>query len=75
MERRLHRHSSIQASERSARFNHGESMEPKSPPKRKDPDQAALPVPLSPVNSEDYFELAYETDEFGVHVHEYLAAR
>jgi hypothetical protein len=48
-------------------------MEPKSPLKRKDLDETS--TPLGPVNSDDYFELAYEIDEFGVHVPEYLAVK
>jgi hypothetical protein len=32
------------------------------------------PTVLGPVDTEDYFELAYEADEFGVHIPEHSAA-
>ena len=44
-------------------------MEPKkSPIKSRDLTEALLPTALCPVDADDYFELAYEADEFGVHV-------
>ena len=43
-------------------------MQPKDPIKRRDIQETLLPRFLYPVDSEDYFELAYETDEFGVHL-------
>jgi hypothetical protein len=46
----------------------GECMEPKSPIKSSDMPETLLPTVLCPVDAEDYFELAYEADEFGVHV-------
>jgi hypothetical protein len=42
-------------------------MEPKSPIKLRDLTEALLPTPSCPIDTEDYFELAYEVDEFGVH--------
>lgn len=42
-------------------------MEPKSPIKSRDLQETLLPSVLYPVDTEDYFELAYEADEFGVH--------
>jgi len=42
-------------------------MEPKSPLKLRDPTEAFPPKPSCPMDTEDYFELAYEIDEFGVH--------
>jgi hypothetical protein len=50
-------------------------MEPKSPRKRRDLDETSQPSPPAPADAEDYFEQAYEADEFGVHVPEYLAVR
>jgi hypothetical protein len=50
-------------------------MEPKSPLKRRDLDETSQPSPPAPVDAEDYFEQAYETDEFGVHVPEYLSVK
>jgi hypothetical protein len=50
-------------------------MEPKSTVSRKDEDHALPPPTRPPIDVEDYFELAYETDEFGTHVPEFLAAR
>ena len=43
-------------------------MEPKSTIKSSDMPETLLPTVLCPVDAEDYFELAYEADEFGVHV-------
>lgn len=50
-------------------------MEPKSPIKSSDMPETLLPTVLSPVDTEDYFELAYEDDEFGVHVPDFLVDR
>ena len=50
-------------------------MEPQSIVRRKDEDDALRPPTQPPVDAEDYFELAYETDEFGVHLPEFLAAQ
>jgi hypothetical protein len=47
-------------------------MEPKnSPIKSTNLIEVSLPTVLCPVDAEDYFELACEADEFGVHVHEH----
>ena len=43
-------------------------MEPKSPIKSSAMPETLPPTVLSPVDTEDYFELAYEDDEFGVHL-------
>ncbi len=43
-------------------------MEPKSPIKRRELQETLLPTVLYPLDTEDYFELAYEDDEFGVHL-------
>ena len=43
-------------------------MQPKDPIKRRDIQETLLPRFLYPVDSEDCFELAYEADEFGVHL-------
>jgi hypothetical protein len=75
MERRFPRYAKIPASERIACSSHGEHMEPKSPIKSSDLPETLLPTVLCPVDTEDYFELAYETDEFGVHVPDYLVDR
>jgi hypothetical protein len=48
-------------------------MELKSRVKRGDSQEQPIPRSPSPMESEDYFELAYETDEFGVHIPEFLA--
>src|ERR1022692_3402387 len=37
--------------------------------------ETSQPSPPAPADAEDYFEQAYEADEFGVHVPEYLAVR
>jgi hypothetical protein len=47
-------------------------MEPTSNIRRKNEDD--LPHTPTPVDADDYFELAYETDEFGVHLPDFLAA-
>jgi hypothetical protein len=67
MRLRLFRRSSMQASECHSRFDHGDRMEPKSPIKLRDPTETFPPRPSYPMDAEDYFELAYEVDEFGVH--------
>ncbi len=43
-------------------------MEPKSPIKPGDSRKTLLPTVLYPLETEDCFELAYEADEFGVHL-------
>jgi hypothetical protein len=43
-------------------------MKPKDPIKRRDIQETLLPTFLCPVDTEDCFELAYEADEFGVHL-------
>jgi hypothetical protein len=43
-------------------------MDPKSPIKSRDLMETLLPAFLYPVDDEDYFELAREDDEFGVHL-------
>ena len=43
-------------------------MEQKSPTKHGELKETLLPTTLWPVDAEDYFELACEDDEFGVHV-------
>jgi len=44
-------------------------MEPKkSPTKSQDLKDASQPAVSVLVDTDDYFELAYEADEFGVHV-------
>jgi hypothetical protein len=48
-------------------------MEPTSSIRRTHEDDPLRTPP--PIDAEDYFELAYETDEFGVHLPEFLAAR
>jgi hypothetical protein len=68
MERRFPRYSKMPASERVSCSRHGECMEPKSPIKSSDMPETLLPTVLRPVDTEDYFELAYEDDEFGVHL-------
>ena len=51
-------------------------MEPKkSPMKSRDLTEALQPTVLCPVEIDDYFELAYEADEFGVHVPDYSAQK
>lgn len=50
-------------------------MEPRITFRSKDKDETSPQAPPSPLDTEDYFELAYEADEFGVHVPEYLAVR
>ena len=51
-------------------------MEPKkSPIKSRDFAEALQPTVLCPVDTDDYFELAYEADEFGVHVHDHSAEK
>jgi hypothetical protein len=75
MERRFPHYTKIPASERTASSRHGGCMEPKSPIKSIHMPETLLPTVLSPVDAEDYFELAYETDEFGVHVPDYLVDR
>ena len=42
-------------------------MEPKTPNKPGNLIAALLMTPLFALDTEDYFELAYEVDEFGVH--------
>jgi hypothetical protein len=42
-------------------------METKAPIKLRDTNEAFPPKPSCPMDTEDYFELAYEIDEFGVH--------
>jgi hypothetical protein len=46
-------------------------MEPKNSPIKSKDSEVSLPTVLYPVDTEDYFELACEADEFGVHVHEH----
>jgi hypothetical protein len=49
-------------------------MEPKNRPiKSRDSKDVVSPTASCPVDTEDYFELAYEADEFGVYVPDYLA--
>ena len=48
-------------------------MEPKSRVKRSDSQEQSIPASTSATETEDYFELAYEIDEFGVHVPEFLS--
>ena len=43
-------------------------MEPKSPTKSRELKETLLPSVLYPTDTEDYFELACEGDEFGVHI-------
>ena len=43
-------------------------MEPKSPTKSRELKEMLPPTVLHPTDAEDYFELAREDDEFGVHV-------
>ncbi len=43
-------------------------MEPKSTIKSSDMPETLLPTVFCPIDAEDYFELAYEADEFGVHL-------
>jgi hypothetical protein len=51
-------------------------MDPKkSPIKNRDLKEALQPAVLCPVDTDDYFELAYEADEFGVHVPYHSAER
>jgi hypothetical protein len=42
-------------------------MEPKSPRKSREVEETLLPAILYPLDADDYFELACEEDEFGVH--------
>jgi hypothetical protein len=50
-------------------------MEPKkSPINSANLGDVLSPTVLCPVDTEDYFELAYEADEFGVHIPEHSAA-
>jgi hypothetical protein len=51
----------------------GAYMEPKSRVKRSDSQEQSIPASTSATETEDYFELAYEIDEFGVHVPEFLS--
>jgi len=47
-------------------------MEPKNSPIRRTAlTEVSLPTVLCPVDTEDYFELAYEADEFGVRLPEH----
>jgi len=51
-------------------------MEPKkSPIKSRDLTEALQPTVLCPVDTDDYFELAYEADEFGVHIPDHSAEK
>ena len=51
-------------------------MEPKkSPIKSRDLTEALQPTVLYPVDTDDYFELAYEADEFGLHVPDHSAEK
>jgi hypothetical protein len=51
-------------------------MEPKkSPTKSRDLTETLQPTVLCPVDTDDYFELAYETDEFGLHVPDHSAEK
>lgn len=51
-------------------------MEPKKTPIRsKDSKEALQPVVSGPVDTDDYFELANEPDEFGVHVPDHSAEK
>jgi len=51
-------------------------MEPKkSPIENRDLKDALQPRVLCPFDTDDYFELAYEADEFGVHVPDHLAEK
>ena len=68
MERSLARYSNLLASNRLSCSPHGKSMEPKEPIERRDIQETLLPTFLYPVDTEDCFELAYEPDEFGVHL-------
>ena len=43
-------------------------MEPKSPTRSRELKETMLPSVLYPTDTEDYFELACEDDEFGVHI-------
>jgi hypothetical protein len=43
-------------------------MEPKRPIKSRELKEMLLPTVLYPTDTEDYFELACEDDEFGVHI-------
>ena len=45
-------------------------MEPKNPTKNRELMETMVPAILYPVDSEDCFELAWEDDEFGVHLPE-----
>ena len=67
-ERRFRCDSKMPASERTSCHCHGECMEPKSPIKSKELKETLLPSVLYPTDTEDYFELACEDDEFGVHI-------
>jgi hypothetical protein len=68
MVRRLSGHANLAASERISCSRHGECMKPKSPIKPGDSRKTLLPTVLYPLETEDCFELAYEADEFGVHL-------
>jgi hypothetical protein len=49
-------------------------MEPKnSPIKCTSLKEVLRPTVLCPLDAEDYFELAYEADEFGIHVPDHSA--
>jgi len=50
-------------------------MRPEDPIERRDIQETLLPTFLCPIDSEDCFELAYEADEFGVHVPDHLAEK
>jgi hypothetical protein len=50
-------------------------MEPRYPLKRVHSIESPPTRPQTPEDADDYFELAYEIDEFGVHVPEYLAVK
>jgi hypothetical protein len=67
-ERDLSRWSKPPASAASPVGYHGEYMEPKSPIKTRYITETLMPTILYPLDAEDYFELAREDDEFGVHL-------
>jgi hypothetical protein len=51
-------------------------MEPKkSPIKSRDLTEVLQPMVLRPVDTDDYFERAYEADEFGVHLPDHSAEK
>ena len=51
-------------------------MEPKKNAiKSRDLTEALQPTVSCPVDTDDYFELAYEADEFGVHVPDHSAEK